>query len=100
VSYFFHPLAESEHLETITYYESKSTGLGAAYLNEFEKIIKHICDNPERNPIELTPSIRRKNMDKFPFTIYFQEYLKTIQVLAIAHYKRNPKYWLDRNVTT
>lgn len=30
MTYFFHPAAEAEHLETVAYYESKRAGLGAS----------------------------------------------------------------------
>ncbi len=53
--HYFHPAAEAEHLETVAYYESKRPGLGAAYLSEFEIVIKAICEAPHRNPIEIKP---------------------------------------------
>lgn len=96
MSYFFHPNAENEHLNSVAYYESKQAGLGASYLTEFELIMKLICDVPDRNRVELEPSIRRKNMNRFPFTIYYQNISHTIQVLAVAHYRRSPAYWLNR----
>ena len=35
MTYRFHPGAETEHLETIAYYETQRAGLGAQYLAEF-----------------------------------------------------------------
>ncbi len=69
MSYVFHPAAEVEHLETIAYYESKRPGLGAMYLTEFERMMKIVCDAPQRYPIEKKPDIRRFLMKKFPFTV-------------------------------
>jgi len=37
MSYFFHPAAEAEYLESVAYCESRRPGLGAMYLAEFEK---------------------------------------------------------------
>lgn len=71
MTYFFHPAAEAEHLETIAYYESKRPGLGAIYLTELESIIEHICENPHRYAIEKP-------------------------LLAVAHHRRRPQYWLGR----
>jgi len=31
MSYFFHPVAQTEHLESVAYYETKRAGLGASY---------------------------------------------------------------------
>ena len=43
MSYLLHPAAEAEHLESVAFYESKQPGLGAAYLAEFENVMKRVC---------------------------------------------------------
>jgi plasmid stabilization system protein ParE len=96
VSYYFHPAAESEHLETVAYYESKRSGLGAMYLTEFEHILAGICDAPQRYPIEIKPDIQRRRMKKFPFTILFRALSGSIQILAVAHHRQRPIYWLGK----
>lgn len=35
MNYRFHPAAEAEHLEQITFYESRQRGLGARYREHF-----------------------------------------------------------------
>lgn len=42
MSYFFHPAAQAEYLETVAFYESRQPGLGAAFLAEFEKVMKRV----------------------------------------------------------
>ena len=96
MSYQFHPEAEAEHLETITYYETQQPGLGASYLAEFEAALERVCDGPSRYPIERRPDIRRIRLPRFPFTVLFREARGTVQVLAVAHYRRRPFYWLSR----
>lgn len=96
MSYFFHPAAEAEYLESIAYYESKRPGLGATYLAEFERVMSAICEAPQRNPVERRPDVRRMRMKRFPFTILYREQANIVQVLAIAHHRRRPQYWLGR----
>ena len=96
MTYFFHPAAEIEYLESIAYFESKKPGLGATYLEDFERIMKNICQAPHRYPIEKQPDIRRVKMNKFPYFILFRESSNIVQVLAVAHYRRRPQYWLGR----
>ena len=96
MKYCFLPAAEAEHLETVAYYESKKPGLGATYLAEFENILVDICDAPQRYPIEIKPDIQRRRMKKFPFTILFRTDSDSIQILAVAHHRQRPKYWLVR----
>ncbi len=96
MTYQFHPEAEAEHLEAIAYYEFRQPGLGTSYLAEFEIAMKKVCKFPQRYPIDNKPDIRRIRLKRFPFTILFRKSLDTIQVLAIAHHRRRPLYWLNR----
>ena len=96
MSYFFHPAAEAEHLESAAYFESKRPGLGAIYLSEFEQLLEKVCESPHRYPVEKQPDIRRIRMRKFPFTVFYREVSGIIQVLAVAHHRRRPQYWLGR----
>jgi toxin ParE1/3/4 len=94
--YGFHPAAEAEHLEQIAFYESRQRGLGARYRDHFLRTIQKVCEASTQYPIEHPPDIRRVRLQPFPMTILFRERHATIQVLALAHYRRRPGYWLDR----
>jgi toxin ParE1/3/4 len=96
VSYQFHPEAEAEHLEAVAYYENRHPGLGTSYLAEFEFALEQVCEAPHRYPIERQPDIRRIRLRRFPFTVLFRESEGTVQVLAVAHHRRRPLYWLSR----
>ncbi len=96
MNYVFHPSAEAEHLESIAYYESKRPGLGASYLAEFERILVYVCESPQRYPIEMKPDLRCGRMKRFPYTVLYRNVSGTIQVLAVAHHRRRPQYWLGR----
>ncbi len=96
MSYYFHPGAETEHLESVAYYETKRSGLGSDYLTEFENAMKAVCENPYRYAVEKQPDIRRFRMKRFPFMILFREVSGKIQILAVAHKRRRPQYWLGR----
>ena len=96
MSYYFHPAAETEHLETIGFYESRQAGLGLMYLNEFEQLLENVVHTPYRYRIERKPEIRCAFLSKFPFKIVFREVSGTVQVLAVAHKRRRPDYWINR----
>ncbi len=96
MNYGFHPAAEAEHLEQITFYESRRQGLGARYRDHFVKTMENVCAAANRYPIEHAPDIRRVRLQPFPLTIIFRERDTTIQVLAVAHYRRQPSYWVGR----
>ncbi len=94
--YVFHPEAETEHLETISYLESRQAGLGALYLAAFEASAKQACEHSQRYPIALPPDIRRIRLVRFPYSIIFRATSEGIQILAVAHHRRRPDYWRTR----
>jgi len=96
MSYGFHPAAEAEHLESVAFFESKRPGLGVSYLAEFERIMRKVCEGPHRYPVEKQPDVRRIRMNRFPFAVLFREASGSVQVLAVAHNRRRPQYWLGR----
>ena len=93
MSNYFHPAAESEDLEAIAYYESKRPGLGASFLAEFETAIGAVLATPHRNPVEKPPDVRRKRLERFPYTVLYREAAESLQVLGAAHHRRRPQYW-------
>ena len=96
MSYSFHPAAEAEFLESVSYYESKVLGLGGALIEEFEALAKLICESPEAWQIKLEPDIRRAPLHRFPLSIIYRDRPSDLQVLAVAHDRRRPFYWAER----
>lgn len=96
MKYFFVDAARKEHLETVSYYESKQKGLGRAYLTELKQIMEQVCALPGIYPVEIPPDIRRVRFKKFPYTLLFRQSNNQIQILAIAHHRRQPEYWIER----
>ncbi|MFC5488593.1 type II toxin-antitoxin system RelE/ParE family toxin [Dokdonella soli] len=92
----FHPAAEAEHLEHVAFYESRQAGLGARYLDEIEAAIALICGAPKRFPVEHEPGLRRLHLRQFPMTLIFREVDGEVQILAVAHKRRRPAYWMRR----
>ena len=96
MTYRFHPAAEAEHLESVAWYETRRAGLGARYLAEFERTLEQVRENPNRYPIDRRPDIRRAYLRRFPFTVLFRVSEGQVEVLAVAHHRRRPTYWIGR----
>jgi len=43
-----------------------------------------------------SPVVKRVLMARFPYAVYFLELPRTLRVIAVAHEKREPRYWLSR----
>lgn len=94
--YRFHPVAATEHYEIVEFYESCSTGLGRAYLLEFEQVMEQVVEAPHRYRIERSPNIRRASLPQFPYKVIYRELEGYVQVLAVSHQRRRPSYWAGR----
>jgi toxin ParE1/3/4 len=94
------PEAVEELADSAAWYESRQPGLAAKFLDEFERAVVLITARPASFPRLLNmPSdldIRRVMLPRFPYGVVFLELGNEIRVLAVAHAKRQPGYWLDR----
>ncbi len=96
MNYEFHPAAEAEFLESVGYYESKVPGLGRALIDEFIALAALIAESPKAWQVEIEPDIRRAPLHRFPLSVVYRTSPGGFQVLAIAHDRRRPQYWLGR----
>jgi toxin ParE1/3/4 len=70
MTYGFHPEARLEYLEAIDFYESRRTGLGAAFTREVEATIQRILEEPTRWRI-IEQDVHRCLTHTFPFGILY-----------------------------
>ena len=94
------PEALDELSEAASWYEARSEGLGSELLDEVEEVLPRIGALPESFPRLLDVpedlEIRRALLPRFPYALVFISTGVEIQVIAVAHTKRRPGYWLDR----
>ena len=94
--YWLHPEAAEEHKKQVAYYEEAQAGLGRRYHDAFLAAISTAVDAPQRYAVVLAPEIRRTHLKVFHFDIIYREINGSIQVLAVAHHRRQPGYWSGR----
>lgn len=93
----FHPLAEGELFDATVYYEKQEKGLGQQYLEEVENLVNFLRRYPQAGSI-VQGSIRRLILPKFPYSLLYRILENNqIRVLALAHHKRRPEYWINRD---
>lgn len=96
MNYRFHRAALAEHLDEVAFYESRLPGLGADYLAEFEAVMVRICATPDFYPCIDDTDIRKGGFNRFPFHVIYRVEPAQIVILAIAHQRRRPAYWIGR----
>jgi toxin ParE1/3/4 len=82
------------------WYERRQRGLARRFLDEIERIQEAIVERPASFPRLDLPSvhlsIRRALLYRFPYALVFLDRENDVRVLAVAHTKRRPSYWLNR----
>jgi len=89
------PEAEKELLHFIRYYERKTEGLGAEFLDEVEKSLALIQSFPDLGTL-LTETDHRMLVERFPYGIIYTKYENHVMIYAIMPLKRRPGYWKSR----
>lgn len=94
--------AEAEHEldEAAQRYEEQRSGLGQRFLQEVTVTTERVRQFPRAGaPVKYVPAelgVRHAPVKGFPYHVVYLEKRNEIRVLAIAHYRRRPGYWLDR----
>lgn len=96
MTYRLHPEAAMEFVEQIAVYRSLGGGLGERYSAAVKGAMLMAAEKPKRFRIECPPDIRRAKVAGFPYAVLFREAVESVQILAIAHHRRRPLYWLGR----
>lgn len=96
--------ALQELAEAASWYETRQPGLAIRFLEDMDRAQQAIQSRPQSFPLlanmAVDLAIRRTLLPRFPYALVFFELPTEIRVLAIAHAKRHPHYWLNRLQTT
>jgi toxin ParE1/3/4 len=89
------PEAREDLNKAAAFYEASVPGLGGAFLDDAERAIEHIRENP-RIGAPIGRAFRRVVLRRFPFAIVYAVRDDEIVIVAIAHDRRRPGYWRGR----
>jgi plasmid stabilization system protein ParE len=81
--------------EAAEYYEAERPGLGDRFWQEVDAHMRWILANPTAPRLRLG-EYRRVNLSVFPYYIAYAIRGETIVLLAVAHTRRKPHYWMDK----
>ena len=90
-----HEVAEIELNDAADFYDIAGVKLGAAFIEMVQRTIKRISEFPEAAPV-IRLQIRKTQVARFPYSVFYSVRSNEIRILAIAHQKRRPFYWRSR----
>lgn len=91
----FLSLTEQEIDEAVAWFDEQIEGKGTEFLDELDRVIRRIKVYPFAST-EIEPDIRRCLFARFPYSLIYGIEEQTIVVIAVAHFRRTPRYWVDR----
>lgn len=91
----FHPEAETEFLNAISYYEDCEPGLGEDFSLEVYFCVQNVLSYPHAWPI-LEDDVRRCLINRFPYCVLYSIESDCVYILAVMHLHRHPDYWKNR----
>ena len=92
--------AAAELEDAVVWYEEQRVGLGDEFLEAVDDALAFIARWPRTGtPVPDVPpdlSVRRAPVRRFPYHVVYLEMADAIRILAFAHDRRSPGYWLTR----
>ena len=90
-----HSEAEAEILGALAWYHERSPLAARAFVQELSHVIRLAAQSPRTWPIKVG-NTRRVVFPRFPFDLVFRMKGEAIEIVALAHHRRGPDYWVDR----
>ena len=96
-----HPEARAELRTASLWYEERQEQLGGEFLDAVSVTLEKISKAPELYPRwtgteRAALVIRKALVERFPYSVAFEQHESSLFVLTVAHQKRRPLYWLKR----
>ncbi|HEV7587837.1 MAG TPA: type II toxin-antitoxin system RelE/ParE family toxin [Longimicrobium sp.] len=87
--------ARRELRRAVDWYDGEAPGLGDELVAEVDRTLKDIVEYPDAGSPHLAGT-RRLLTRRFPYSIIYQVRGDEIVVIAVAHQRRKPDFWLRR----
>jgi plasmid stabilization system protein ParE len=94
--YRFHPEAQLEARSATTWYRERSSAAAHGFTLVVAEAIQSIREHPTAWPIWRSTEVRRRVLHRYPYSVFYLVEAEEIVIVAVAHHKREPGYWLPR----
>ena len=94
----FHPAALAELDADAEFYQGRASGLGHTFIDAVEAAAAFLGVHPHAGrPLSGSAAgLRRWSVRRYPYGLIYVVQDQRVLVLAVAHAKRDPVYWLAR----
>ena len=92
---FFHPEADEEFAAAVAWYAGAAPELGDRFYAAMRQLTAEIEADPQLHH-PWRHGTRRHFNQTFPYALIYAERPTYLWVVAVAHFKRKPDYWVSR----
>jgi plasmid stabilization system protein ParE len=90
-----HSEAEAEYEAALGWYLARSAQAAAGFETAFEQALAAIAANPESHA-PYDDRQRYRSLRRYPYSVIYRVDGDQVRVVAVAHSRRLPGYWLHR----
>lgn len=83
-----HPLVRADISDAINWYEDQQPGLGLEFAAEFRAHYRQLAQNAQLYAVRFA-DVRRLNLDRFPYGLFYVIRAPEIWLLAVLHASRD-----------
>jgi|SRR6185312_16795616 len=83
-----HPLVSADIQSAYDWYEAKQPGLGGEFIEDFQRAYQRLRHSPEFYSTRFS-NVRRLNLGRFPYGIFYVLKPDQIQMLGLLHASRD-----------
>ena len=94
-SLIIRPQAEIDISDAYDWYNSRLSNLGSEFIDSLDDTFNSMLNGPESYAI-VYKNIRRALVHRFPYAVYYIQEESRLIVLAVFHFRRDPKLWQTR----
>jgi plasmid stabilization system protein ParE len=87
--------ARSDLADAASWYEDQRPGLGSDFVAEARQLLQQVADRPAQFRA-VGKDVRRAQLRRFPYIIYFLVDPEEVLILAVVHKRRHPDLWRQR----
>ena len=87
--------ARGELRNAAHYYRERSRRVAASFMVEVQKAVNQVLEYPESAPF-VRGKVRGKIIARFPYTLMYRRVDEVVIILAVAHHRQRPEFWIDR----
>ena len=89
------PAAEADNHDAFAWYRERNALIADAFRTEVFDVVDRIAEAPLAKAADEDGN-RKRVLHRFPYTVIYEVQGNTLTVVAVAHHRRKPGYWMSR----